>query len=58
MRTQPWIADLQDEVITRCSGFWHLANMLPLDGEKAQAGFFRPSEPPSTTMNVIASVTA
>jgi len=41
VRTQPWIADLQDEVITRCSGFWHLANMLPLDGEKAQAGFFR-----------------
>jgi hypothetical protein len=32
--------------------------MLPLDGEKAQAGFFRPSEPPSTTMNVKASVTA
>jgi hypothetical protein len=30
--------------------------MLPLDGEKAQAGFFRPSEPP--TMNVIAIVTA
>ncbi len=40
VRTQPWVVDLQEEVITRCSGLWQLANMLPLDSEKARAGLF------------------
>jgi hypothetical protein len=38
--TQPWIVDLEDEMITSLAGFWQHARMLPLNSEKARVGFF------------------
>lgn len=38
--TQPWIIDLEDEVVTRCAGFWEFAHHYSLDSKKALARLF------------------
>jgi hypothetical protein len=43
--TQPWVVDLHNEKITRCGGLRRLMSTLPLDSEKARAGFFHKRGP-------------